>query len=196
MVERVGVVHLRAFGAIDSATCRFHIAVDARNAVVLARYCTPALILGDACHQDAAHAVVIENASVADDAHVLELRLRNEHAIEWIPMIARKAAGALCVQHRDVQRDKALTADAAEHVGRDVLRAWELAQSRLGRDFPGGGGAHQHRVRVASDQAARFDRQPAITVEPPQEGVRVEQQTHVSLTGQLLLAGADRKKRA
>jgi hypothetical protein len=57
----------------------------------------------------------------------------------------------LSVQDGDVQWHKALTANAADDVGGDVLGAWELAESRLGRDFPGGGGTHENCVRFISD---------------------------------------------
>ena len=75
------------------------------------------------------------------------------------------------------------------------LGARELAESRFGCDFPGRGGVHQHRIRFISNQTARLDRQPAITVQPPQEGMRIEEQTHVTLTARFLPAEADRKTR-
>jgi hypothetical protein len=71
---------------------------------------------------DAPDAVLIEHVIVADETDVFELRLRDEHPVERIPMVARESARALCVQDRDVERRKTLTADPAEHIVGNVLR--------------------------------------------------------------------------
>ena len=36
----------------------------------------------------------IEHTIIADDRHILELGLRNQHAVERIPMVALESAGA------------------------------------------------------------------------------------------------------
>jgi hypothetical protein len=51
---------------------------------------------------DAAHVIVVEHAVVADDCHVFELCLRDQHAIERVTMVAGQRACSLRVQDGDV----------------------------------------------------------------------------------------------
>jgi hypothetical protein len=129
------------------------------NAAAAADHCTPlhaSAVVVRGGSPDAPNAVIVEDAIIADDGHVLELCLHNEHPIERITMVALEAAGALSVEYRDVQGHEPLTANAAEDIHGNVFRAGELAQSLFRRDFPGGGGAHKDRIRLVSDQAARL----------------------------------------
>ena len=73
----------------------------------LARICEGVEALHHAS-PDSADAVRVKHAIVADDGEILELGLRNQHPIEWIPMLAREPARTLSVQNRDIEAGEIL----------------------------------------------------------------------------------------
>src|SRR6266852_2709664 len=68
----------------------------------------------------AGDAVHVENVVVGDDRQVLDLRLRDEHAIERIAMITREPAGALRVEDRNIEALEALARQTPWNVSRHV----------------------------------------------------------------------------
>src|SRR5205814_4025819 len=114
-------------------------------------------------------AVGVEHAVVGDDLQILDLRLRDQHPIEWIAMFTGQPARALCVHDRDVERRESLARDGTCNVRSDVGSAWKFAEPILGRNLPGRRGAHEDRVLSLADGGARAARQAAIAVEPPEQ---------------------------
>lgn len=96
---------------------------------------------------------------VADDGHIFELRLSDQHPIEWIAMLSRQSSGTLCVQHGDVERRESLPSNAPGHVGGHIERPRQLAEPSFGRDFPGRCRTDQNGVRLVTYRTPRFERQ-------------------------------------
>lgn len=115
---------------------------------------------------------------VADDGHIFELRLSDQHPIEWIAMLSRQSSGTLCVQHGDVERRESLPSNAPGHVGGHIERPRQLAEPSFGRDFPGRCRTDQNGVRLVTYRTPRFERQTTVAVEPPEQRMCVEQQSH------------------
>ncbi len=66
---------------------------------------------------DTAYAVRVEDGVVADERHVFQLRLGDQHPVEGIAMRPWKAAGAQRVRDRDRKVLKVLLAQDGRQIG-------------------------------------------------------------------------------
>jgi len=72
--------------------------------------------------------VLIEQSFVCDESQVFDLRLRDEHAIERISMIAGQPPGSLRVQQGNVERLETLPRHAPGDIAGDIRRAGQPAK--------------------------------------------------------------------
>jgi hypothetical protein len=79
---------------------------------------------------------LIKDLVIADDGHVFELALCDQHPVEGIAVLASEATCTLCMKQRDVERRETLTGDAAGDIRRDIERSGQVAEPGLRRDFP------------------------------------------------------------
>jgi hypothetical protein len=100
-------------------------------------------------------AVLVEDAIVADDRKILELRLGDEHSIERVAMCAGQTARALSVQDRNLERREALTGDAPTHARRNVERTRKFAEPRLRRNLPSRRGTDEDDIVLVGDERTR-----------------------------------------
>ena len=52
------------------------------------------------------HVVLFEDTVRSQQGHCLRASLRDEHAVEWVPMVPRQFAGSQGMEMGDVQRAK------------------------------------------------------------------------------------------
>src|ERR1039457_523193 len=81
---------------------------------------------------------------------------------------------------RDVQRPEPLTQETAGNVRGDVPSPRELSCRRFDGDLPGRCRADEDLRRLIGDQPAPPRGEPTVTVEPPKEGVCVEEKAQGS----------------
>ena len=86
----------------------------------------------------------------------------------------------LGVSRRDVERQKPLPQDGRQHIGRDVPRPREPAETRFGGQLPGGGRTDVDDRRGAGDDQTGPPREPPVAIEPPEEGMSVDEDSHPS----------------
>ena len=72
---------------------------------------------------DARNPEAIENGVNAQERHTLDMRLRGEHPIKWIPMITGQGAGPPRVDNTNGKLTKPLAGDGSAHVPGDDLKA-------------------------------------------------------------------------
>ena len=99
------------------------------------------------------------------------------------------------MQDGDVHGRESLTCHAARHVGSDVDRPGQLAETGLRRDLPRGCRTDKDAGRLIADRCARFSREAAASVEPPQERVSIEQEPHVTPSDRAPRPAAARRRR-
>src|SRR5262249_25704848 len=140
---------------------------------------------------DAIDPVRIEYVFVAADWQILDLRLRDEHAIEGVLNRAWQAARALSVQDCYVEAREALAGDASGKIGGDVDGSRQPSEARLRRNLPCRRGADKHLIGVVRHDGAHLPRQAFVAVQPPEERGRIQQKAHVSLPSESVPSAAD-----
>jgi len=106
----------------------------------------------------------------------LYLRLRNQHAVEWIAMMTWQITGHLRMDRRYIKKAEARVF-ACPH--RAALKV-ELTDLPLDADFPNRDRTNGNFAFLILYRFTRDYRQAAILPLPPQEDIRIEQQTHGS----------------
>src|SRR5262249_44291135 len=85
---------------------------------------------------------------------------------------------ALAVCRGDPQREKPLARDRRWNIRGDRARLRQPADPRLGDDLPRRCRAHVDLVVRIADECPHLGRHATVTVEPPEERVRVEKKPH------------------
>lgn len=80
---------------------------------------------------DSSYVELVEDAVIADDGDVFELRLCDQHAVERVAMRSSNASGTLRMKEGDVQRTESLRGDASNDVGGHVDGADSLPSPNL-----------------------------------------------------------------
>ena len=111
-----------------------------------------------------------------DDRHALDTGLRDQDAIERVPVVwgQRMQLPGVISAHR-----QPLEPLGCDRLGQ-VVRGLELAERALYGDLPHAGGAHQRRGRRIGDRLPRGQGERGVVREPPEQHVGVaEQPAHV-----------------
>src|SRR6185312_11637318 len=95
---------------------------------------------------DDAHLIGAEYGINRHDGEILEPRLRDQHAVERVPVRPRQRARRQGMVERDRQAREARLADMGGEVKGDILRLGELADPVFDRDLPSGSGTHGYLV--------------------------------------------------
>jgi hypothetical protein len=118
---------------------------------------------------------------VRDQRQIFQHRLRQEHAIEWIPVMTGDIAGALGMTHGHCELAEAFCRDRAGNVVSNRTGIRELAEAVFRCDLPCRGRAYEDLIfDIVLNGGSRPARKLGIGERLPEEGVRVEQQAHVA----------------
>jgi hypothetical protein len=97
---------------------------------------TPFACIAEPVLPEPANVVVVEYVIVSNDGYVFELGLRDQHPIEWIPVIPCEVSSPLRVKQRDIKGGEALTRNTTGNVGRHFHGARKLPEPGFRGDLP------------------------------------------------------------
>src|SRR6185312_10793091 len=101
---------------------------------------------------------------------MLQPRLRNQHAIKRIAMMARQISRCFGMRSRHVEKFESSVSAGSHGTAVEV----ELADPALDADLPDGGCAHRDVVLAILDRDSRRGRKKRIAPLPPEKDIRVE----------------------
>ena len=103
---------------------------------------------------------------------LVELCLGNQHAVEGVPMVARQAPSDERMRDRDGQGLEAMP----DELRLEVVGTVQLPLRALNTHFPGTRRADKHPRRPVHDGRAGRGTQGRIVRQPPEQGMRIEQE--------------------
>src|SRR6185312_1545719 len=100
---------------------------------------------------------------------MLQPRLRDQHAVKWIAMMAGQIASGLGMRSRHVEKLESGVSAGGHGTAVEV----ELADPALDADLPDGGGAHDDVVLTILDRGSCGGRKKRIAPLPPKKNISV-----------------------
>lgn len=126
---------------------------------------------------EAADAIVLEDGVAADDGQALSLSLRDEHTVEWVLVMSGQTGDTKRVIQSDGHYLETIAAESLFGAIQKRLSV-QLADCSLDGQFPGRNNRHEDFAVGSRDRLPRCSGQPLATLEPPQERLRIKQQSH------------------
>ena len=121
-----------------------------------------------------------ECAVTGDERQVLKVALGCQHSVEWVAVIGNIAAGPEGVQVGHGQVLKVVELDEFVEPGYRLPADREFAEAMLRGDFPRVRRAGHNEVSLVANQHSGVGRELRIIRPPPEQGVGVQQISHLA----------------
>ena len=140
--------------------------------------------------QQCRYVVLNDDVVAGQERETFVPRLSDEHTVKWISVKGWQTLQSVGVLDRDRQRFERLT---GKHVS-EVLGQIELANSLFDSHLPDAGGAEKDQILRRRDQITTSVTERCIIHQPPQEKMRIKQDSHGSMPNAAAISGGSSSK--